>query len=218
MKTLLIIGAGPGISQSTANRFAQEGFRILLAGRDESNASDFIAALRKDKKEAEYYHVDATDASQVNELIDQAESKYGQIDVLHYNAANLRNQTIEQQPADSFVADLNVNIAGALVSVKKAFEYMKSRQTGTILLTGGGFALQPHPEYLSLSIGKAGIRAISQGLFETFKAENVHIASVTVATFVTPESEESEGIADSFWQLHLQPKDNWTDEIVYPSN
>lgn len=218
MKTILIIGAGPGISQSTARRFAQEEFRILLAGRDESNVSDFITALKKDKKEVEYYQVDATDVSQVNQLIDQVESRYGQIDVLHYNAANLRNQTIEEQSADSFAADLNVNVAGALVSVKKAFEYMKARQAGTIFLTGGGFALQPHPEYLSLSIGKAGIRAISQGLFETFKAENVHIASVTVATFVTPESEEAEGVAESFWQLYQQPKDNWTDEIVYPSN
>lgn len=218
MNTLLIIGAGPGISQSTATRFAQEGFRILLAGRDKSSVNDFIDALRKDKKEVEYYQVDATDVSQVNQLIDQVESKYGQIDVLHFNAANLRNQTIEQQSADSFAADLNVNVAGALVSIKKAFEYMKPRQVGTILLTGGGFALQPHPEYLSLSIGKAGIRAISQGLFEAFKAENIHIASVTVATFVTPESEEAEGVADSFWKLYQQPKESWTYELVYPAN
>lgn len=217
MKTILIIGAGPGISQSTASRFAREDFRIILAGRHENKVADFIASLKEDGKEVEYFEVDATDVSQVNHLIDQVESKYGQIDVLHYNAANLRNQTIEQQSADSFAADLNVNVAGALVSVKKAFEHMKSRKEGTILLTGGGFALQPHPEFLSLSVGKAGIRAISQGLFEPFKSENVHIASVTVATFVDPGSDEAEGVAESFWKLYQQPKDGWTDEVVYPS-
>jgi hypothetical protein len=41
---------------------------------------------------------------------------------------------------------------------------MTERGSGTILFTGGGFALEPHPEYLSLSIGKAGIRALAHGL------------------------------------------------------
>jgi hypothetical protein len=43
------------------------------------------------------------------------------------------------------------------------------RGSGSILFTGGGFGLQPHPDYLSLSIGKAGIRALAQGIFEPFQ-------------------------------------------------
>lgn len=215
MKTLLIIGAGPGISHSTAERFASEGFRILLAGRDESKVTDLIQQLKQQGTEAVYYQVDATDVNQVNNLIDKLEAEYGSLEVVHYNAANLRNQTIEQQPAESFASDLNVNIGGAFVTVKKAFEHMKARKSGTILLTGGGFALQPHPEYLSLSVGKAGIRAISQGLFEPFKSENVHIASVTVATFVTPGSAEAKGVAESLWTLYQQPQAEWTEELLY---
>jgi len=215
MKTLLIIGAGPGISHSTATRFAKEGFRILLAGRDEKKVADLLSQLKQQGTETAYFQVDATDVDQINTLIDKLETDYGSLDVVHYNAANLRHQTIEQQPADSFAADLNVNIGGAFVTVKKAFEHMKARKDGTILLTGGGFALQPHPEYLSLSVGKAGIRAISQGLFEPFKSENVHIASITVATFVTPGSAEAKGVAESLWALYQQPKEKWTEELVY---
>ena len=46
---------------------------------------------------------------------------------------------------------------------------MGERGSGTILLTGGGFSLAPNPEYISLSIGKAGVRAMTLGMFESLK-------------------------------------------------
>lgn len=54
-----------------------------------------------------------------------------------------------------------------------------------MLLTGGSFGLQPHPDDLSLSIGKAGTRALAQGIFEPFGEKGVHVATVTVAGVVT---------------------------------
>lgn len=216
MKTLLIVGAGPGISQSTALRFAKEGFRILLASRNENSVSKLIQQLQQDGVESAFYPVDAANIEQVNSLFDKLVAQYGSLDVVHYNAAVLRNASIEQQSAESFLNDLNVNIAGALVTVKKVFEQMKQHGAGKIFLTGGGFALQPHPDYLSLSIGKAGIRAMAQALFEPFKAENVHLASVTVATFIAPGSDEATAVAEQFWELYQQPKESWQSEIIYP--
>ena len=215
MKTLLIIGAGLGISHSTAQRFAKEGFRIILAGRDQQNAAGLVDTLRQQGTEVSYHSLDATNVEQLNQLIDALEAEYGQLDVVHYNAGNVRHQTIEEQPAESFIADLNVNIAGAMVAAKRAFSFMKKRQAGTILLTGGGFALQPHPEFLSISIGKAGIRALTQGLFDAFKAENVHIATVTVAGFISPATKEADAVAEHLWQLHQQERADWTEEVIY---
>ena len=50
--------------------------------------------------------------------------------------------------------------------------------------------MYPSPDYLSLSIGKAGIRTPALGLFESLGKEGVHIATVTVATFVNAGSRE----------------------------
>ena len=61
----------------------------------------------------------------------------------------------------NFVVSTTVNIGGALVAAQAVAPKMSERGLGTILLTGGGFALQPLPDYLSLSIGKAGIRALA---------------------------------------------------------
>ena len=88
---------------------------------------------------------------------------------------------------------------------------------GTILLTGGGLASEPNPEYLSLSIGKAGIRALAHGLFESLKEKGIHVATVTVAALVSPGSKDAEAVAEQFWLLHNQPEGSWTPEVQYPA-
>ncbi|VVD95322.1 short-chain dehydrogenase/reductase [Pandoraea eparura] len=215
MKIFLSIGSGPGIGFATAERFAREGFRIVLSGRDLARAEALAQRLKHLGHDALARPVDASDAKAVAALVANVESQHGGIDVLHYNAASLRQATLESQPADTFNTDLAVNIGGALAASQAAIGGMRKRGKGAILLTGGGFAVSPNPEYLSLSLGKAGIRALAQGLFEPAKAEGIHVASVTVAAYVKPDSEEATGIAEAFWQLHSQPKDAWTAEVTY---
>lgn len=83
-------------------------------------------------------------------------------------------------------------------------------------MTGGGYSLAPNPESISLSIGKAGIRALALCMFETLKQMEIHIATVTVGIAIKPDSEEAEAVGELFWQLHSQPIDRWTAEAMYP--
>ena len=122
-----------------------------------------------------------------------------------------------EQPLDTFNTDLAVNVGGAQVAAQAVAAKLSERGSGTILLTGGGFALQPSADNLSLCNGKAGIRALAQGLFESFKEKGIHVATVTVAAFVSPGSNDAEAVAGHFWQLHSQPKGAWTVEALYPS-
>lgn len=215
MKTFLSIGAGPGMGLATAERFAKEGFQVILSARNAAKLNELADQLRAKGYKAEVRTVDTSDPSTVTALVAEVEKTAGAIDVLHYNAASMRKATLLEQPTKSFNGDLAVNIGGAQAAVQAVAPKMFERGSGTILLTGGGFALQPSPDYLSLSIGKAGIRALAQGLFESFKEKSVHVATVTVAAFVDPGSKASEAVADLFWQLHSQPKSGWTVETTY---
>ena len=195
MKTFLSIGAGPGMGLATAERFAREGFQLVLSARNEAKTQELAEQLKAKGFKAEVRTVNAGDPASVAALVSEVESEFGGIDVLHFNAASMRNQTLADQPRDTFNTDLAVNIGGAAVAAQAAAPKMLERGSGSILLTGGGFALQPHPEYLSLSIGKAGIRALAQGIFETFKEKGVHVATVTFAGFVTTE-EDAKAVAE----------------------
>ena len=217
MKTFLSIGTGPGIGYETAARFAKEGYRVVLSARNKEKLQALAGRLQQTNAQVEFETVDASDPASVAALIDKVETNANLIDVLHYNAANLRKDTIDTQPLESFNSDLAVNVGGAEAAIQVLKGKMEARGAGTILLTGGGFALYPSPDYLSLSIGKAGIRALALGLFEVSKEKNIHVATVTVATFVNPESKEAKDIAEQFWQLHSQPKEAWAAEVMYPS-
>ena len=215
MKTFLSIGTGPGIGFATAERFAKEGFHVILSARDAEKLQALVDKLKAKEYSAESQTVDASDPAGVADLVATAEKQYGAVDVLHYNAAAIRQATISSQPQETFIPDLAVNIGGALAATQAAAPNMIRNGSGTVLYTGGGFALYPHPEYLSISIGKAGIRALALGLFETFKEQGVHVATVTVAAMVSPGSRESSDISEEFWKLYSQSRNSWTAEVTY---
>jgi short-subunit dehydrogenase len=214
-RTLLTIGAGPGMGLATAERFAEKGWHVMLAARNKSSLQQQVDTLKSKGFTATAHSVNAADAEDVAALIKRVHSDSGAIDTLHYNAASMRSASILDQPRDTFASDLMVNIGGALVAIQAVAPLMFERGEGSILLTGGGYALSPNPEFLSLSIGKAGIRALAQGLFDEFKAKGVHVATVTVAATVTPGSPEATAVADHFWALQSQPRDQWSWEVQY---
>lgn len=218
MKTFLSIGTGPGMGYATAERFAKEGFRVILSARTLDKIKSLAEKLSAKGYIGEVHTVDASDFKSVASLVSSVEKQHGPIEVLHYNAASIRQATVASQPVDTFNSDLAVNVGGALVATQAAVPGMSSKGAGTILYTGGGFALFPHPDYLSISIGKAGLRAQALGLFESLKEQNIHVATVTVGTFVNPDSKEATDVAEEFWKLYSQPKETWAAEVMYPQN
>ncbi|WP_258315279.1 SDR family NAD(P)-dependent oxidoreductase [Klebsiella quasipneumoniae] len=104
-------------------------------------------------------------------------------------------------------------IGAVYAAIKAITPLMAARGKGAILLTGGMFATQPHPEYLTLSVGKAGLLNLTHGLFLVLKAQNIHLSIVTVGAYVTPGSAEAREIAELFWQQYRQP----SAEAFYPA-
>jgi len=216
MKIFLSIGSGAGIGFATAERFAKEGFQVALSNRTLRKGRELTDRLRAKGYRAEARTVDTADPESVAALIADVQREVGAIDVLHYNTASMREATLMEQPRDTFGADLAVNIGGALVAAQAVGRQMRERGSGTVLLTGGGYSLKPSPQLISLSIGKAGIRALTVGTFESLKQEGIHIATVTIEVAIKPDSQDAERVAELFWRLHSEPIGRWTAEVKYP--
>ena len=85
---------------------------------------------------------------------------------------------------------------------------------GTVLLTGG--MPEPVPEVTSLSLGKAGVRALTRILVKAYGPSGVHVATITVAGAVEPGGPfDPDEIAERYWQIHLQSEDAWDHEVLY---
>jgi short-subunit dehydrogenase len=223
MKTYLCIGAGPGIGAATAKRFLREGYRVVLVSRTAAASSELKALFEADAANVTYEAADASDPQQMAALIEKYEGD--DLEVVHYNAAVMRYDTsgalimqgIESETASDIANDIAVNVSSALATVAKVIPIMRARGTGTILLTGGGLAVQPSADLLTLSIGKAAMRTIGEALFEPLKRQGIHIASVRVSTLVASDPGHPRKIADAFWNLHDQATSAWTWETLYPN-
>ena len=91
---------------------------------------------------------------------------------------------------------------------------MADAGAGTILLTGG--MPEPLPEATSLSLGKAGVRALTELLARDYEPEGVHVATVTVGGAVAPGSAfDPDEIAEEYWRLHQQPRGAWERVVLY---
>src|SRR5258706_13087325 len=110
MKTFLSIGAGPGLGMATAERFAREGFQVILSARKATQMQTLAEQLKAKGHKAQMRTVDAGDPSSVTSLVNSVERGVGGIHVLHYNAASMRAAALMDQPRDSFNSDLAVNI------------------------------------------------------------------------------------------------------------
>ena len=168
--------------------------------------------IRKETRQhVETVALDATDFSAVQ----QFSERFGPAArIVHYNAAAIQKTDALETPVETVQRNLSVDILGALAAIKYFAPYMEERREGTILLTGGGLALAPSAEYLSLSIGKAGIRSLAQALYPQLSAKGIHIATLTVAMMVSPGSEQAAAAAEAFWNLHAEPEGRWTWEAT----
>lgn len=165
------IGTGPGMGMTTASRFARGGFDLVLASKNTSKLEPLADELRRSTgRNVETVSLEATDPTAVQALADRVGDRVG---VLHYNVAIMEKTGIETS-VDDFRRNLEVDITGAFAAIRSFVPGMETRHKGTILLTGGGYALNPNADYLALSIGKAGIRCIAQALFKPLAKRRSH--------------------------------------------
>jgi NAD(P)-dependent dehydrogenase (short-subunit alcohol dehydrogenase family) len=213
-KSLMIIGAGPGIGKAVAERFGQEGWSIVLTGRNHDRLDALAAALADRGITAHAIAADATDAQALRQAMAQAEAITGALTAVHFNAAIVRQQDLFSMDDAEVGSDLAINVAGGLHTIRAAVAQFGTRR-GTILLTGGGLGIAPHESYASLGLGKAALRNVVQALAEPLAAKGIRIALATVATSVIPGSSEARGVADTFWHLATDPEASW--EAAYPA-
>lgn len=203
-KAIVIIGAGKGISLSVAEKFGKEGFSVILIARKKENLEKLKATLINKKIDTHIYIADAKDADSLKDVFNQIWEKFEHIDVVHYNVAKIKNVNIENETADSLTRDFKTNVASVMTIAQLVLPEMEKKGEGAILLTGGGFALQPAAEYGSLSIGKAGLRNLAQTLHDALKPKNIFVGTITVCGHVKPDAtiHTPNNIAEQFWTLY----------------
>lgn len=215
-KVIFIVGMGPGVSAAVARRFAREGYAVGAVARSADKLERQLAAQRSAGVAAAGATADAGDIGSLRQALNALRAELGDARVLVYNAAGMTYRPLADLSPEQFSADLAVSVVGAFAAVQQVLPAMRAQRSGTILLTGGGFAFEPMPTMASLGVGKAAIRNLAFSLHSDLKDSGVHAATVTICGTVAPGSAyDPDRIADVYWQLHAQPVGAFEREIQF---
>jgi short-subunit dehydrogenase len=199
-----------------AKVFGKAGYALALLARNPAKLTDNAKALQTENYTVQTFAADASDETSLVQAFTQIRTQLGDPDVLIYNAALLKQDSVTSLSVNDFVQDFKVNVAGAIVSIQQVLPTMQKQKRGTILLTGGGLSLNPNPHLISLGIGKAAIRHLAFSLSDELKADGIHIATVTICGTVAPGTKfDPNAIAQVYWQLHTQSLETAQVEFVY---
>ena len=131
---VLITGALTGIGRATATAFAQEGARLVVAGRHEDVGKALVSELQGLGAEAEFIRVDVRHDDEVRDLIDQTVARFGRLDIAVNNAGTEgKPGPVTDQTADSYAATFDTNVLGTLLSMKHELRVMQAQGRGSIV-------------------------------------------------------------------------------------
>ena len=214
MAGAIVIGAGPGIGTSVAQRLAREGLSVGVLARSPATVDAALASLAAIGTVTVGVTADVTDEPALRAALDAVVDRLGVPEVLVYNAALIQSDVLGELTAQQQLDAWAVNVVGAITAVAHLGPAMANAGRGTILLTGG--MPEPVPDVTSLSLGKAGVRALAQLVARAYEPSGVHVATITVGGTVAPGSAfDPDEIAEEYWRLHTQPRGAWEREVLY---
>jgi NAD(P)-dependent dehydrogenase (short-subunit alcohol dehydrogenase family) len=221
--SLLVVGAGPGVSGAVARRFAEAGYDVALIGLLPDQLEPLAGELSGLGIQAVWAEADVTDAgaltTAVRELAEQLGDGSGHVDVLHFNPSAFRQRTPLTLSVPELLDDVALGVGALLTSVQAARPYMGAG--GRITATGSVAADKPWHEAASLGVQKAALRNLVRSLDRTVQPDGIRAVSVTVVGTLERDDESSpfhpRQVAGAIYAAAMRPDDAWTDEVRHPA-
>lgn len=215
-KVCVVAGMGPGMGLALCRRFGREGFAVAMLARNRERLTQFEQTLREEGISATGFAADVGHRKEVASAFQRIGQELGAPQVLVYNAFLRQVGPPSSLTESEVLASVRVNVLGALHCVRQVVSDMRYKGRGTILFSGGGSALEPPVQVAALGIGKAGLRNLCFSLHRELEAHGIHVATVTIFDHINPGTHfDPDRIAESFWNLHRQPREQWDWELQY---
>ncbi len=233
--TALVVGVGAerGLGAACCRKFAAEGHHVIVAGRTAAKIGRVADAILAAGGSAEAVVADVTREDEVLRLFDRAMSPGAGLapaDLVVFNAGNNRKMDFREVDAALFEDMWRVGcLAGFLVG-REAARRLTPLGRGTLIFTGASASLRGRPGFAQFSAAKAGLRMVAQSMAREFGPLGIHVAHVVIDGGIDGERLRSnapqrvvsagengllaiEPIADTYWQIHRQPRSAWAHEI-----
>lgn len=229
-KTILVVGAGDATGGAIAKRFAREGYVACVARRNAEKLVPLVAEIEAAGGSARAFGCDARVEEQVVELFATIEREVGPLHAVVFNiGANVQFSITETTERVYRKVWEMAALAGFLTG-REAAKVMLPRDQGTIIFTGATASLRGRANFSAFASAKFALRALAQSMARELGPKGIHVAHPIIdgaidTAFIRDtfpqlyQLKDQDGIlnpdhiADTYWQIHCQPRDCWVHEL-----
>jgi short-subunit dehydrogenase len=199
---LLLVGAGPGLGMAVARRFAQGGYRVTLVARGTDGLRDLADGLADTGARIDTIVADASDPDALGARMAELYREQDAPGLIVYNAVMGAPDKLLESSVEHLQRAYTVDVISAIVLTQVAAPAMRAAGSGTILVTGGGFADYPIPVLATVSLGKAALRSAATMLGADLEPDGIRVATLTImGQIVAGTPFDPEKIAERYWEV-----------------
>jgi short-subunit dehydrogenase len=213
---LLLVGAGPGLGEAIARRFATGGYRITLMARSTDGLDTLVGSLADTGATVATIAADVSDADALGDRISGLYSGHDAPGIIVYNAVMGSPDQLLSSSVSHLQTAYAVDVIGAIVVAQRAVPTMQAARSGTIIVTGGGFADHPIPVLATVSLGKAALRSAATMLGADLQADGIRVTTLTIdGQIVAGTPFDPERIAERYWEVAHTEDGSWQSEFRF---
>jgi NAD(P)-dependent dehydrogenase (short-subunit alcohol dehydrogenase family) len=232
----LPVGVRWGVGGAVAQKFAQEGFFVVVTTRAATNASALAEAIRQQGGDCMIVELDLVSQVSISAAFTSIRRDAGDPDVLIYNAGYLEGrdlppdkELLEHIPVEMFDTTQHIASRGPFLVAKEVLPAMRKKGEGSFFFSNNSSSLRGKKRMTgqSLYYPRVMMRTLSQVLTEEYSEHGVHVANVVIdgtidspGTRAMPRVQNRPDlvinpvkIAEAFYYLHTQDRSCWTHEL-----
>jgi len=183
VKTLAIVGAGPGLGLSLAKTFGEHEYRVALIARNQKKLDTYVQELRALHIESAGFSADVLHAPQLEAALISIKETFGPVDVLEYSSTPSINDvaSVLDVTPENAQFQFNYHVRGAIACVRAVLPDMLAKGDGGFIFTVGRAAITPIPMMGNVGIAMGGLRNYVYNLHEVLKPKGIHAGTMSIS-------------------------------------
>ncbi len=189
-RVALITGASRGIGKKVAEKFAKEGYNLVINYvSDSTNVEEItkeIKSVTDEDIQVLFVKTDVTDFEACENMVKQAVEKFGKIDVLVNNAGITKDNLLIRMKEEEFDRVIEVNLKGTFNMTKNVVPYMMKKRYGKIVSISSVVGIGGNAGQCNYSASKAGIIGFTKSIAKELASRNI-LANCIAPGFITTD-------------------------------